>query len=1194
MTLALDVSVAVSGFGCATGVGPSPAARSSGRGGDDLTVDGCVESNPGPPPEEPLSRSTLDSLLLPLEGQEVTYVRRASPGKPWVQGSGHYLCQGYMLTASGGMVVFPGPCHEYLDVWASDGPCNEDADGEEPPEGPADQPTPPASHALPVDPGFDEGPEEPPCQPDVSLAAVAASVAVSLLSSSPGPGAKKAQCTCGRKAGVSGRHKSFCPRSAKYVGGGAQEPPRLPDHSQGACHTQGTQEDPEPDADPPPFPADLTFASLASIRLRTVARIPHSVAATVGAALENTLKRATGEEGHLRLYAFAPLVLRSCRRGGRKATAKELLRRTALWRKGRLDRLWDEARSSLGEGGRTGDHDQVRHRVSDESDRFRVGLGTDVEGIGDLDEATARRVDRLVRQRAYRKAISALSAAKVAPESEEVLQALRDKHPCADEPAVPDLGGEGPTVSKRAVQKALRGFPRGTAAGPSGLSAQHLIDLWVPGSPFPDALVAAVSRFANGKVTGEARRYFFGALLVPLEKKGGGVRPIAVGEVLRRLAAKVVAAQLKGEMAELLEGVGQFGVGVPSGLDTVAHTFRRVVSAFLRDAGDPPDAAKGLAKVDLVNAFNNADRSYILAAVARYAPKALPYAVAAYGGHTNLQFGGAALTSESGVQQGDPLGPLFFCLLLLVALRALAERFPDAAEGVEARGFYLDDGTVAGTWEAVGAWVDAFREVGRPMGLFLNPEKSEVIEVVGECQEPSLRGFARKSADDWELLGLPCGTPSSAKASVEKVLERAVRLSGAVASLPDPHVALSLHRACAGFPTVQSLMRGVGVVADFSVVDRATREALCRITGVNVTDKVWEQAVTPLRAGGLGLRDCAPYAAIACLAASVDAGRRSASVTNMALPTDPFCEVSLVCPRLAKYPTVLEEIKAAGQAGAEYKAHGQKRWSRAVTEDRAKALVEGAPEAVRARISSASARSSGSWLYGHPAADDDLWLDPPVFVVAVRLRLGLPVAPEPMKCHLCHAKEADQLGRHALVCMNAGLRTRAHNRVRDEVFKIASEALLEPVREPRPFTKDTGSRVDVAFERNGVIQLFDVAVTSPFKPGAAARAAEVPGGAATAYEKVKEKFYGPKILAEPRPKDFCLVPLVVDSLGAWGASARPAISHLAAAGASRAGVAPAVAIALAVHRLSFTVAREVAKVVLAVHGAKAVMHATSP
>ena len=64
-----------------------------------------------------------------------------------------------------------------------------------------------------------------------------------------------------------------------------------------------------------------------------------------------------------------------------------------------------------------------------------------------------------------------------------------------------------------------------------------------------------------------------GARLVALGKSGGGVRPIAVGETLRRLAGKLLIARNQPEAASCLQPE-QVGVGVLRGAESLVHKVR--------------------------------------------------------------------------------------------------------------------------------------------------------------------------------------------------------------------------------------------------------------------------------------------------------------------------------------------------------------------------------------------------------------------------------------------------------------------------------------------------------------------------------------------------------------------------------------------------------------------------------------------
>ena len=91
------------------------------------------------------------------------------------------------------------------------------------------------------------------------------------------------------------------------------------------------------------------------------------------------------------------------------------------------------------------------------------------------------------------------------------------------------------------VLKAIRSFPAGSCGGPDGIGPQHITDL-VNCTEFGSNVVAAITAFVNtlleGKCHPAVRPILFGGNLIALDKKGGGIRPIAIGYIWRHLAAK--------------------------------------------------------------------------------------------------------------------------------------------------------------------------------------------------------------------------------------------------------------------------------------------------------------------------------------------------------------------------------------------------------------------------------------------------------------------------------------------------------------------------------------------------------------------------------------------------------------------------------------------------------------------------------
>ncbi|KAJ9434810.1 hypothetical protein DIPPA_09381, partial [Diplonema papillatum] len=349
-------------------------------------------------------------------------------------------------------------------------------------------------------------------------------------------------CICRTTGERRGRHRMWCPCSRAYreaVAGGrepAAVPPRTPVEPSGGAPSAAGRDGQQGGAIP------FSFEEVATAGIRTLERVPAAAKPQVSALFETVLRAATDDAGWLRAYAFAPLVLSATHRGGRKAVTEALRRRVRLWRAGQLETLWAEARAvSAGKGDR-----RARRRaypVADDADN-RLELQTDVESVDDLDGATVRQVLRRARDRCYSRAVSALSAAQTAPADDATLAALRELHPPA--PELPDDRSLRPVAVARpspgVIRRVLKKMPKGTAAGPSGLSAQHLLDLWDVSGSFKEAVADAVWALSSGRVASAARPYLFGARLVPLVKKSGGIRPIACGEILRRVAGKVLAS----------------------------------------------------------------------------------------------------------------------------------------------------------------------------------------------------------------------------------------------------------------------------------------------------------------------------------------------------------------------------------------------------------------------------------------------------------------------------------------------------------------------------------------------------------------------------------------------------------------------------------------------------------------------------
>ena len=176
------------------------------------------------------------------------------------------------------------------------------------------------------------------------------------------------------------------------------------------------------------------------------------------------------------------------------------------------------------------------------------------------------------------------------------------------------------------VLQAIRSFPNGSGGGLDGLKPQHLKDLvGSRGREHESRLLKSLTHFVNlvldGCVPQEIRSIFFGASLCALRKKDGGVRPIAIGNTLRRLISKVAVRGCAETCSNLLRP-NQLGFGVRLGAEAAVHATR----SFIESHGDNTVVLK----IDFANAFNSIRRDKVLESANEHLPSLFKYVHSSY------------------------------------------------------------------------------------------------------------------------------------------------------------------------------------------------------------------------------------------------------------------------------------------------------------------------------------------------------------------------------------------------------------------------------------------------------------------------------------------------------------------------------------------------------------------------------------
>uniref|UniRef100_A0A0G4GXV9 Reverse transcriptase domain-containing protein n=1 Tax=Chromera velia CCMP2878 TaxID=1169474 RepID=A0A0G4GXV9_9ALVE len=161
--------------------------------------------------------------------------------------------------------------------------------------------------------------------------------------------------------------------------------------------------------------------------------------------------------------------------------------------------------------------------------------------------------------------------------------------------------------------------------------------------------------------------------LVALDKCPG-VRPVRIGETIRRLLGKAVMKETREELQEAY-GADQLCSGLMEGLEGGIHAVRKLWETLTQEAGDDPEKAFRTLLIDAENAFNAANRTVGLWNARILWPRASTFLFNYYRGDAGLflrgTHGTTTISSREGWMQGDPMLMAGYTITILPLVRAL-------------------------------------------------------------------------------------------------------------------------------------------------------------------------------------------------------------------------------------------------------------------------------------------------------------------------------------------------------------------------------------------------------------------------------------------------------------------------------------------------------------------------------------------
>ena len=743
----------------------------------------------------------------------------------------------------------------------------------------------------------------------------------------------------------------------------------------------------------------------------------------------------------------------------------------------------------------------------------------------------------------------------------EVIAEMQLKHPQDVAPVLPlDPVPAAASISVADIVKSLRSFPNGTAPGPSGLRANHLKEaIFCPSPDRASSAVHALSKVINllvsGKVPLDVVPHLCGANLLAVKKKGGGRRPIAVGEVLRRLVSKCISRAVRGEVFRVLTPL-QLGVGVPLGCEAIVHA----VNCVQEDTNIKPEDKLSLL-LDFSNAFNSISREQMFREVRSRIPSMAAWLECCYGAKPLLHFGNHIILSCCGVQQGDPLGPLAFSL----ALHPIVERIKREVPGLLINAWYLDDGTLCGTADDLKAALEIIEEDGPSRGLQLNREKSllYIPEDSASARNP-LPPEIPIARSGFVLLGSAVGPRPFCEEIVQKRVKKVQEILARLPDLEDAQMETTILRSCLALPKISFALRSCPphhITKATSVFDSTMLDALSDLAGGPLPSWSWLKASLPTCLGGLGVRRASVHASAAYISSVTQSKQLVAEILGWD-PT-PSRHLQTALERLAIAAgrsdwTSLEEVDVPFR---------QRHLSHALDEAVHLELLDTAPDTRSKALAMSSAiHHAGDWLNVIPSSSLGLHLQDWEFRLCLQYWLGLRMVEDGIRCPVCQ-RNADSFGDHQVGCGGNGDRIHRHDSLRDAFYSAAQSAALAPRREVPSLIPGSSSRpadIYLPHWKRGLPAALDVTVISSLQQLTIVGASTTQGHALAVGEERKLTAHAEAC----RSVGVTFIPLVAESIGGWSDWAEETIRDIGRLQGQRLGIPPAEATSHLFQRLA--------------------------
>ena len=720
------------------------------------------------------------------------------------------------------------------------------------------------------------------------------------------------------------------------------------------------------------------------------------------------------------LMLMFPLLLQKPAPGSKvKTHIKYLEKRLTWWTEGKIELLFDECRA-------------VQSRLSETKS---------------TPQDNVKAFTRLMLQGKVSAALRFIGSqqSSLLDVTETVLKDLKALHPPSVQPE-PDALVKGPlprelsqvVIFENIDSKLIYNCAKKSSgsAGPSGADAE----MWqrmLCSKQFrtrPAELCEAVAELARKLCVSDTKpsylRAFIAGRLIPLAKKPSGVRPIGVGEILRRIVGKAVTSVLKPELVNSTAPI-QTCAGISGGIEASIHAMRRIYE-------DP--ATEGILLIDASNAFNSLNRKAALNNIKYTCPEFSCYINNLYRGDAELFVANSEETvrsCEGTTQGGSESGGFYACGTVPIVDKDVSystseqERTNKFAKKI----WYADDGGGGGSLDQLLTWWQDVQKSGPLFGYFPKASKTWLIVKPGKL-ERAQKMFPGINVTDqgYKYLGSYIGSEAGQAQYVNTLVNEWIEDVNALAKIAktEPQCAYSAYVygmskrwafICRTTPDVNQQMRRLGHHISLTLIPAIVGKD-------HITDQMRLIFSMPAKYGGLGILE--PESV--CSLEYESSIKATCQLTNAIFSQQQILKID----EEAQQDT-MKEVKQKKDA-----------WSKSL-HDR---IRSEASESQAKIIDLASEKGASSWLTSLPLAKYGFALNKQMFQDGICLRYNFALK---LVARTCVCGELYTVN-HCMTCKKGGYVILRHNSLRDLFAEILEEVCSDVQIEP-PLLPLTGEKL---------------------------------------------------------------------------------------------------------------------------------------